>query len=260
MMLRSAKVPMTDKPTIDVTLVSGARPGLLQETLEVFSSKLFKNFEIQTLYANIDPFEGGADEVEACEAICRDFFTKIVTRKPESSHFTRAVKWLWSQPDADWFFHLEDDWILTRDVRPEEFRNALKRKVTQVSLMTKEKNWGYRSLFHYEPGRKIIFGKDLGKGLNKKRPIFSTSPGFVQRDFANRCAELMDDSLDPEKQLNYLNPELNAYTARFRNHFIGARREYVAVDIGRTHRDALGISKTVIHGNSVWSRDDEPAT
>ncbi|WP_428645386.1 hypothetical protein [Roseibium sp.] len=246
---------MTDKARIDVTLVSGARPGLLKQTLEDFSAKLFKNFSLQTLYVNIDPFEGGREEVEACEAICREYFPAIVARKPETSHFTRAVKWLWSQPAADWFFHLEDDWILNREIGEAEFRTAQKRKVTQVSLMTKEKNWGYRSFFHYEPGRKVILGKDIGKGLNKKRPIFTTSPSFLQKDFAKRCAELMDDGLDPEKQLNYLNPELNAYTARFRNHFIGARREFVAEDIGRTHRDARGITKTVVDGNSVWSRD-----
>ncbi len=246
---------MTTKARIDVTLVSGARPGLLKQTLEDFSAKLFRNFSVQTLYVNIDPFEGGQEEVEACDAICREYFPDIVARKPESSHFTTAVKWLWSQPTADWFFHLEDDWILNREVREEEFRKARKRKVTQVSLMTREKNWGDRTFFHYEPARKVILGKDFGKGLNKKRPIFTTSPSFVQSDFAKRCAALMDDGLDPEKQLNYLNPDLNAYTARFRNHFIGTRREFVAEDIGRTHRDTQGIVKTVVDGNSVWSRD-----
>ncbi|MDN3721443.1 hypothetical protein QW131_25365 [Roseibium salinum] len=66
----------------------------------------------------------------------------------------------------------------------------------------------------------------------------------------------MDDKLDPEKQLNYLNPALNDFTAGFRNHFIGARREHVAVDIGRQHRDDLGIVKAVVDGNSVWSRSE----
>ncbi|MHA7775275.1 hypothetical protein [Roseibium sp. M-1] len=249
---------MPDKTSIDVTLISGARPELLKKTLEDYSSKLFKNFAVRSLYVNIDPFEGGQIEVEACETICKEFFPVVVARKPDSSHFTKAVKWLWSQPAADWFFHLEDDWVLSREVRAEEFRSAQKRKVTQVSLMTREKNWGNRSVFHYEPGRKVFLGRDFGKGLNKKRPIFTTSPSFVQTAFAKRCAELMDDGLDPEKQLNYLNPELNTHTARFRNHFIGARREYVAVDIGRTHRDAHGITKSVVDGNSIWNRNGEP--
>lgn len=249
---------MTAKPILDVSLVCGARPGLLKETLESFSSRLFKNFDIKTCFVNLDPFEGGQEEVAACEEICREYFPRIVTRKPETPNFTRAVKWLWSQPQADWCFHMEDDWTLNREVRAEEFVAAQERRVNQVTLMTREKNWGYRSHFHYEPSRFVVLGKDFGKSLNKKRPIFTTSPSFVQRTFAHQCSELMDETLDPEKQLNYMNPPLNAYTAKFRNRFIGARREYVAVDIGRKHRDDQGILKTVENGASIWVKQDEP--
>ncbi len=238
---------------IDVTLVSGARTALLRDTLASFSDRLFAGFSVKTLYVNIDPFEGGPAEVAACEAICAEYFPNVVARKPDSPHFTRAVKWLWGQPTAGWFFHLEDDWILSRPVGFAEFRRSVKSRVTQVSLMTREKNWGYRSGFHYEPARLKILGLDFGKGLNRKRPIFGTSPGFVRSDFGRQCAGLMDEGLDPEKQLNSLNPALNAFTAGFRNHFIGARREYVAVDIGRQHRDEQGIVKSIVDGTSVWS-------
>ncbi|MET1412981.1 hypothetical protein ABVF61_11970 [Roseibium sp. HPY-6] len=248
---------MNKKIPIDVTLVSGARTGLLQKTLESFSARLFRHFTLETLYVNIDPFEGGPAEVEECERICKDFFPVVVANKPDTPHFTRAVKWLWSQPSAAWSFHLEDDWVLMRDVTYDDFANALKRRVTQISLMTKEKNWGYRSPFHYEPNRFKILGRDLGKGLNKKRPIFTTSPSFVQREFAHQCASLMRDELDPEKQLNVLNPALNQYTANYRNHFIGKRREYVAADIGREHREEVGLEKTVVAGNSVWTEKGE---
>jgi len=248
---------MHKKIPIDVTLVSGARTGLLKKTLESFSERLFRHFSLETLYVNIDPFEGGTAEVHACESICRDFFPAVVANKPDTSHFTKAVKWLWKQPVSEWSFHLEDDWVLARDVTYDDFANSLKSRVVQITLMTKEKNWGYRSAYHYEPSRFKILGKDLGKGLNKKRPIFTTSPSFVKREFAHHCAELMRDDLDPEKQLNALNPELNQYTARYRNHFIGKRREYVARDIGRAHREDVGLKKTVVEGNSVWTNKDE---
>ncbi|MBG6174915.1 hypothetical protein IWQ55_002740 [Labrenzia sp. EL_208] len=248
---------MSAKHNLDVSLVCGARPNLLKETLQSFSTRLFKNFQINTCFVNLDPFEGGPKEVAACEEICREYFPKIVARKPETPHFTSAVKWLWSQAQADWCFHMEDDWTLNREVRTEEFEAAQKRRVAQITLMTSEKNWGYRSQYHYEPSRLLILGGDIGKSLNKKRPIFTTSPSFVQRTFANRCSELMDETLDPEKQLNYMNPPLNAFTAKYRNRFIGARREYVAVDIGRRHRDNQGIIKTITAGNSVWVKQDD---
>ncbi|CTQ63108.1 hypothetical protein [Roseibium album] len=246
---------MRQKISIDVTLVSGARPGLLKKTLDSFSEKLFRHFNIETLFVNIDPFEGGQAEVDECEAICRCFFPSIETRKPEWPNFTRAVKWLWQQPRAAWVFHLEDDWVLNRDVTYEEFTQSISRRVSQISLMTKEKNWGYRSPYHFEPNRLKLLGKDLGKGLNKKRPIFTTSPSFVKRDFVHRCAALMLDGLDPEKQLNALNPELNTFTAQYRNRFIGQRREYVAVDIGRKHRKDIGLTKRIVKGISVWAEE-----
>lgn len=248
---------MTTDTRLDVLLVSGARPELLEKTLASFSERMFRHFKIGSLYVNIDPFEGGPAEVSACEAICKRYFETVVARKPETSHFTAAIRWLWHQPETHWCFHLEDDWVLSRDVSADEFREAARGTVRQVSLMTREKNWGYRSHFHFEPGRKTFLGLDLGKGFNKKRPIFGTSPSFLRSDFARSCADLMTEDLDPEKQLNYLNPELNAYTSKFRNRFIGARREFVAVDIGREHRDAQGITKTIVEGNSVWSRTDE---
>ncbi|MEL7524925.1 MAG: hypothetical protein AAFN16_04080 [Pseudomonadota bacterium] len=247
---------MHNKIPIDVTLVSGARPGLLKKTLASFSERLFRHFSLDTLYVNIDPFEGGIAEVDACELICKDYFPTVVANRPDRPHFTRAVKWLWQQPRSDWSFHLEDDWVLARDVTYAEFTQSLKRRVVQVSLMTREKNWGYRSAYHYEPDRFTILGKDLGKGLNKKRPIFTTSPSFVKREFAHHCASLMQETLDPEKQLNALNPPLNQYTARYRNRFIGKRREYVAEDIGRAHREDIGLTKTVIDGTSVWTDND----
>ncbi|WP_421980859.1 hypothetical protein [Roseibium sp.] len=248
---------MSLKPDLDVTLVSGARPALLETTLKSFSAFLFKNFELQTCFVNIDPFEGGPDEVAACEAICRSVFKNVVTRTPEKPHFTRAVKWLWSQPRSAWCFHLEDDWMLEREVTSEEFTAAHERRVAQITLMTREKNWGYRSRFHYEPSRFVVLGRDFGKSVNKKRPIFTTSPSFVRREFALRCSELLDETLDPEKQLNYLNPALNSFTSKFRNRFIGKRREYVARDIGRQHRDERGITKTVEDGSSVWVKPEQ---
>ncbi|MDN3721444.1 hypothetical protein QW131_25370 [Roseibium salinum] len=134
------------------------------KTLESFFRPVFfRNFEVGTLYVNIDPFEGGPEEVSACETICRDHFPNVVARKPETPHFTKAVRWLWRQPRAEWCFHLEDDWILNREVRAEEFRQSMKTNVRQVSLMTKEKNWGYRSPYHYEPSRLKILGRDFGK-------------------------------------------------------------------------------------------------
>jgi hypothetical protein len=132
----------------------------------------------------------------------------------------------------------------------------MKRKVTQITFMTQEKNWKYRSKFHFKPNRKVVFGVDIGKGLNKKRPVFTTSPSIISSNFAKRCASMFDLNLDPEKQLNKLNKPLNDYTSQYRNRFIGSRNENVAIDIGREHRDQIGLQKKVVDGQSFWTKRD----
>ncbi|MEM9635222.1 MAG: hypothetical protein AAGA50_28110 [Pseudomonadota bacterium] len=250
-----------EKPAVcfDVLIISGARPKLLEQTLISFEENLFRNIELNDCYINIDPFEGGSEDVEACETICKNFFTKVIANKPETPHFTKAVRWLWSAPKTKWCLHMEDDWLLRRPIELNEILGAMKRDVTQLSFMTKEKFWKYRSNFHYKPNRRKLFGIDLGKGLDKSRPIFSTSPCFIETNFAKQCASLMTDKLDPEKQLNKINAPLSEYTSQFRNHFIGSRTDHVAIDIGREHRAELGISKEVIDGQSYWRSDVEQA-
>lgn len=49
---------------IDVTLICGRRPTLLGQTLESFSEKLFKNFKINRVVVNIDPFGGDVSDHE----------------------------------------------------------------------------------------------------------------------------------------------------------------------------------------------------
>lgn len=240
--------------SFDVLIVSGARPTLLNRTLESFEKNLFRNIRVGNCFINIDPFEGSDEEVEECEKICRGRFEQVFVNTPRAPHFTKAVKWLWSRPNTDWCIHLEDDWLLTRQISVDELLSCMTRRVTQISFMTKEKRWKYKSSYHFDEMKKTIFGVYIGRGLNKKRPMFGTSPSILSSNFARECSALMIDDLDPEKQLNKFNPKLNQYTSKFRNRFLGSINDHVAVDIGREHRVDKGIEKTLLKGQSIWIR------
>lgn len=242
----------------DVLIVSGARPQLLERTLESFRDKLFCSIQLGTCYINIDPFEGGREDVDRCEQLCKDHFNRVVANKPSSPHFTRAVRWLWSAAASEWCLHIEDDWILNRTIRRDEIFDAMKSRVTQISLMTEQKRWRHRSCYHYDEARRVILGIDFGRKLDRRRPVFGTSPSFIQSTFAKRCAELMRDELDPEKQLRKSNPELNRFTSGYRNRFLGSRDDFVATDIGREHRQNLGLEKIMVDGQSTWVRNSSP--
>ena len=204
---------------IDLLLVSGSRPQLLERTLDSFGKNLLSNFEVSTVYANIDPFEGTAEDTQSCADLIRERFPACHIRAPDTCSFTGAVKWLWSNTSAAAALHLEDDWVIDREVRPEDVFN-------------------------------------IGRKYNYDRPIFTTSPSFLERSFAHECASKMRLDLDPEKQLyGDRNPELGQYTKTFRSRLLGVGGDFWISDIGREHRQASNLKKTLIDGQSHWIRD-----
>ena len=241
---------------IDLLLVSGSRPQLLERTLDSFGKNLLSNFEVSTVYANIDPFEGTAEDTQSCADLIRERFPACHIRAPDTCSFTGAVKWLWSNTSAAAALHLEDDWVIDREVRPEDVFPHFDNMTRQIAFLTREKNWKGSSPFHYEWSRRPIAGLNIGRKYNYDRPIFTTSPSFLERSFAHECASKMRLDLDPEKQLyGDRNPELGQYTKTFRSRLLGVGGDFWISDIGREHRQASNLKKTLIDGHSHWIRD-----
>ena len=79
-----AALQMGSSQIIDITLVSGRRPQLLRQTLASFHSRLFENFQIGTMFANIDPFCGTKEDGDNCEALVREYFPDANITRPNS--------------------------------------------------------------------------------------------------------------------------------------------------------------------------------
>jgi hypothetical protein len=239
---------------IDVLILSGARPGLLERTLASFEHNLFRHFSIGRVFANVDPFGGTAKERDRCVEIVRIVFPGAELRIPDSPHFTDAVRWLWTQVKAPWAFHLEDDWLLNERIDPPRISPLAEGMTRQISLNSKQKNWR----FHGDPFYHRVVEKKLWKWVYHRekvqsRPAFTTSPTFVERDFARHCSALMSRDLDPEKQLqDGRNPALAEFTSSYRNYLLGHEGRIVVQDIGRAHRKKIGLRKKVIEGRSIW--------
>lgn len=219
---------------IDVTLVSTRRPDLLKQTLDSFSRHLFSRGSVRRLFVNLDPLWGDAEADRAVERICRSYFEDVVVRRPAEPSFGGAVKWLWSQPETGWFFHLEDDWLLLRPV-------ALGRLAREMDAD------GVAQISFSRLNRKA-----WRKGVWLDR--FTTSPSILKTSFARQVSALQDADLDPEKQLyGTENPALRNLTDRFRHRLHDHRfaRAYIA-DIGRAWRERHGIGKRLVDGRSTW--------
>ena len=107
-------------PPIDICLVAGRRPELLERTLKSFKASMFDRFEIANFYANIDPIFGDTDNEAATIAVIRSLFPNARIHTPEQPGFCKAVKYLWQQAQSEILFHLEDDWLLDEQLDPTE--------------------------------------------------------------------------------------------------------------------------------------------
>lgn len=237
---------------MDITIVSGRRPDLLSQTLISFKEQIFRNFTIGTIYANIDPFCGSEADGDACERLLREHFDAVEIRRPSAPSFGMAVKHLWQQPRSPYFFHMEDDWEVMAPVRPADIEPRLAGSVVQVQLSKLDRHYLPRR-YAYKTSWRSLFGLNIVKRVHLDRPIFATSPSFIETGFARSCAELMDPALDPEKQLFTGDTPLTAYTRGFLNHPLqGPGRRALVRDLGRPWLAERGIRKQIVEGRSVW--------
>jgi hypothetical protein len=243
---------------IDLTLVAGRRPKLLVQTLRSFQARVLRHLEIGTVYANIDPFCGTPADGDACADMIRAAFPSAVLTRPETPSFGAAVQRLWLQPQSNVVFHMEDDWLMTEDLRPERIAPELQGNVVQVQLSSLARVKSPHP-YNYPARWRTVLGIKLGKVYDLTRPLFATSPSFLTRDFMQGCAALMDPDLDPEKQLYSGDTALSRFTLPFRSRVLPAMDGGpLVVDLGRDWLRARNIRKDITDGVSHWEPVAKP--
>ena len=221
--------------------------------LESFSLKVFPHFRIANVFANLDRFQGGDHEVSEVVELIRGKWPNATIRCTPTPSFTGAVMWLWRSALSRYALHLEDDWFAEQPITPDMVFPHFVGSTKQVSILTFEKSWKSGFPFHCRSVRRRFLGVPIGWRLFPEKPVFTTSPSFVEREFAHNCARLMDTALDPEKQLySGSNVALSSYTAGFRNRLIRGSRGFLITDIGRQHNAAINVEKRIIGGRTIW--------
>ena len=239
-------------PVIDVTLVSGRRPDLLQQALTSFKRCCFDNFSIANVFVNIDPFCGTAHDGDLCEELVLDFFPNASIMRPGTPSYGRAVKHLWSKVESGYALHLEDDWLLLEPLTPDRIFPLFVGRTRMVLLMSAQHN--RKRTTRYNVIHKRIPFTPFKRVM---QPNFSVSPSFVDGGFARGYAELIDPDRDPEKQnrIDGGNDALSIYLQPYRCAFLASSRKdekSVILDIGIDWRERRGIIKEVHEGRSTW--------
>lgn len=231
---------------IDITLISGSRPELLELTLSSFAYHVFPFFTIGNVFANVDLF-GGGRERNTCKKMIWKLFPEAIIFSPQKSSFGMAIKNLWKLPESKHFLHLEDDWVCHRNISPEDVFSRLT-NVEQLILAQKGPWQTFFTSRSYVPLPFRILGPIGIPNLTK--PQFSTSPSFIESGFSKAVSELLMPDLHPEKQLyGPWNRPLVELTKRSRAKFLCRwyQSPYIT-DIGRAWHLAKKVRPRLLDG------------
>ena len=218
---------------IDITMTATRRPELIRKTLDTFLSRCFFRPNDCHLIINIDPVGKDMRSIEIID-LCKKYFQNIICRCPEEPSFPRAFKWIWSQADSNFIFHLEDDWELIRPVNLykmiEIMENnpdlAILRLPWKPTNTDSAKNWRY--FFPWN-------GEFFECPEEHKREVgFCGHPSLVRSEFVRNTVKYIDENRNPEKQFHHGPPELMREIDKWRyGVFAEQNQPPVIRDIGR---------------------------
>jgi len=160
------------------TTTAMPRPELLLQTYASFRKNLpWLDFKKIELFINIDRFPHTIDDAEKKTdeviRVANEFFGKVTYNRHHFSNFPQAVKWIFSQPQTEYVFNLEDDWELLCEL-PEYFVDFFKNpKILQVGL----------------------------RATKRSDPRFVLSPSIMRASFCREMSAKLNTSKNPEEQI-----------------------------------------------------------
>jgi hypothetical protein len=236
---------------LDITLVSGARPALLQQTLESFQKGMFANFDIKNVYANVDLIMGSQDDLNQCVRLIAQHFPEAQISTPEHPSFGQAVKSLWQATGDNVVFHLEDDWLLNQSIFPKDIFPLFQDDVgmVQPAMMLRQDE---TDDFLIMTKKTKIFGIPI---KYEKVNAYGTSPRFFRPGLAKTFGDLIIAEMDPEKQVfKRKNKALEEAHEPYRCRLVWADGgEPLITDIGRDWRQSRQIKKVNRNGYAHWT-------
>jgi hypothetical protein len=242
-------------PGFDLTFVSGARPELMEKTLQSFSRHVFSNLEFKNSFFNIDPIFGGDAEVAECTRIAKKYFKDAVIHVPNEPSFGAAVKRLWLSTADNHVLHLEDDWEIQFPIEECVVNEKMSDDVGMLQLAI-ESRQKYGGDFLYITKRKRILGVEI---YANKVNAYGTSPRFFRRGLCQKFGTLLKEHLDPEKQV-YKNKNWRLSRAHIPWKcavLYGKNGAPLIRDLGRDWRSARNIVKVDKNGSARWVLNDE---
>lgn len=186
--------------TIDVVVTATLRPKILDTTLHSFRKRLLNDENYRyNLIINIDPAGNKRISSDDVLAMASKHFDNIIHNVPQRASFPMAVMWVWSNTKSDYVFHLEDDWVLQKDISISDMINIIDKydKICCVRLSKGPIGAGGKMIKPYPCEYADL--KDRVKF--QLFPRISLNPTLFRGEFVRKAVEVMTPNINPESQL-----------------------------------------------------------
>ena len=191
---------------IDLTCTATLRPDLLKMTFDSHVENLFGDkVKEMHLIINIDKVghNGNCNNalVETFKIIESYPFADYSINVSETPHFGRAFYWCMNQINQDLFFHLEEDWRLSKRIDFEKMIELMQNEEKLVHLrlsaftstFLKLKNWNKFLIWN---GRYFEVFPELKGSIG-----WCGHPSLNKTFFMKECLKYYDPERNPEKQI-----------------------------------------------------------
>ena len=209
---------MINPISLEFTTTACNRPEILEQTYQSYTKNL-KNidFTTSTLYINIDPAPDNTNISEVI-TVARKYFGNVIYNIPTEPNFAQAILWCFQQVKGDYFFHLEDDWNLMREVDIHDMIEVIKQPNILQCILNK-KNINPREL--YEP---------------------AFIPSLFQTKIINVYIKLMNNESNPESQMKNIYRQNIFHIQKYKSQPFLPNIE-LSRDIGREWLKSNGIKR-----------------
>ena len=203
----------------------GQRHEIIKKTyLSFFDNLVDVDFAKSTIYINVDStpnLAGLVDESDKTIEFLEKYFGKVVSNITGEGNFTKALQWCWGQPKGDFFYHIEDDWILNRNISLDElFPFFNDENVFAVNLRA----------YHFAGPRPCLL------------------PALYRSSFCKKFIEKLNEYRNPENQLrSYVSTHKKFYNI----HYPEDIQDIILKDIGREWLRHKGLKRNQISSKFI---------
>jgi hypothetical protein len=202
---------------LEFTTTSCNRPGILDMTYSSYVSRLKGvDFQKSTLYINVDPAPDSSN-ISEMEKVAKKYFGKVIINYPKEPNFAAAVIWCFSQVKGEYFFHLEDDWMLKQKV--------------DIAVMIKRVG---------EHNIQCVLNKKVTLRNELWEPCLV--PSLFRTEIVKRYLPLMSSTTNPEYQMKMIFRK-NTNGLKAHKSVLWRKSHEISKDIGRDWLKKNGIAR-----------------